>query len=252
MFFCSWGIWWSFFSRWLTDPAHGLGMTSAEQGQIYSINSLATLVIMFAYGAIQDQLGIKRKLVIFVSAIAALVGPFVQFVYAPMLTAGGTTRFIGVLIGSIVLSAGFMAGCSLFEALTERYSRKFGFEYGQSRAWGSFGYAIVALCAGFLFNINPLLNFWVGSICGLGMLCIYAFWVPAEQKEELKKEADPNAAPTNPSFKEMISVLKMPTLWVLIVFMLFTNTFYTVFDQQMFPNYYASPPLKSATPPTAP
>lgn len=48
MFFCSWGIWWSFFSRWLTDPAHGLGMTSAEQGQIYSINSLATLVIMFA------------------------------------------------------------------------------------------------------------------------------------------------------------------------------------------------------------
>ena len=177
---------------------------------------------------------------IFVSAIAALVGPFVQFVYAPMLTAGGTTRFIGVLIGSIVLSAGFMAGCSLFEALTERYSRKFGFEYGQSRAWGSFGYAIVALCAGFLFNINPLLNFWVGSICGLGMLCIYAFWVPAEQKEELKKEADPNAAPTNPSFKEMISVLKMPTLWVLIVFMLFTNTFYTVFDQQMFPNYYAS------------
>ena len=33
----------------------------------------------------------------------------------------------------------------------------------------------------------------------------------------------------------MILVLKMPTLRVLIVFMLFTNTFYTVFDQQMFP-----------------
>ena len=53
MFFCSWGIWWSFFSRWLTDPTHGLGMSSAEQGQIYSINSLATLVIMFVYGTIQ-------------------------------------------------------------------------------------------------------------------------------------------------------------------------------------------------------
>ena len=159
MFFCSWGIWWSFFSRWLTDPTYGLGMSSAEQGQIYSINSLASLVIMFVYGTIQDQLGIKRKLVIFISAVAACVGPFVQFVYQPMLTAGGTTRFIGVLLGSIVLSAGFMAGCSLFEAITERYSRKFGFEYGQSRAWGSFGYAVVALCAGFLFNINPLLNF---------------------------------------------------------------------------------------------
>ena len=84
MFFCSWGIWWSFFSRWLTDPTHGLGMSSAEQGQIYSINSLATLVIMFVYGTIQDQLGIKRKLVIFISAVAACVGPFVQFVYQPI------------------------------------------------------------------------------------------------------------------------------------------------------------------------
>ena len=75
MFFCSWGIWWSFFSRWLTDPTHGLGMTSAQQGEIYSINSLATLIIMFAYGTIQDQLGIKRRLVVVVSAIAACVGP---------------------------------------------------------------------------------------------------------------------------------------------------------------------------------
>ena len=141
MFFCSWGIWWSFFSRWLTDPAHGLGMTSAEQGQIYSINSLATLVIMFAYGAIQDQLGIKRKLVIFVSAIAALVGPFVQFVYAPMLTAGGTTRFIGVLIGSIVLSAGFMAGCSLFEALHRTLLPQVRLRIRPVPSLGSFGYA---------------------------------------------------------------------------------------------------------------
>lgn len=240
MFFCSWGIWWSFFSRYLLAPDKGLGMTSAEQGQIYSINSLATLVIMFAYGVIQDQLGIKRKLVIAIAAVAALVGPFVNFVYAPMLAAGGSVRFAGVLLGSVVLSAGFMAGCSLVEALTERYSRKFGFEYGQSRAWGSFGYAIVALCAGFLFNINPMLNFWVASACGLGMLLVYLFWVPAEQREELRREADPNAERTNPSLKEMVSVLRMPALWVLIVFMLLTNTFYTVFDQQMFPTYYSS------------
>lgn len=157
--------------------------------------------------------------------------PFVQFVYAPMINAGGVTRWAGALIGSIVLSAGFMAACSLSEAVTERYSRKFNFEYGQSRAWGSFSYAIVALCAGFLFNISPMINFWIGTACGVGMLLIYLFWVPAEQKEELKKEADPNAEKTNPSFKEMVGVLKMPTLWVLIVFMLLTNTFYT--DKQL-------------------
>lgn len=241
MFFCSWGIWWSFFSIWLTSPApKGLGMTAAEQGQIYSVNSLATLIIMFFYGIIQDNLGIKRRLVIVVSVIAACVGPFAQFVYKPLLLAGGSTRFIGVLIGSIVLSAGFMAGCSLIEALTERYSRHFGFEYGQSRAWGSFGYAVVALIAGWLFNVDMRWNFWLGSLFGLGMLCIYLFWRPAEQEKELKKEADPNAPRTNPTPKEMIAVLGMGSLWALIVFMLFTNTFYTVFDQQMFPSYFKS------------
>ncbi|SCC06104.1 MFS transporter, OHS family, lactose permease [Bifidobacterium bohemicum] len=241
MFFCSWGIWWSFFSIWLTSPApKGLGMTAAQQGQIYSINSLATLFIMFFYGLIQDNLGIKRRLVIVVSCIAACVGPFAQFIYKPLLLAGGTTKFIGVLVGSIVLSAGFMAGCSLVEALTERYSRHFGFEYGQSRAWGSFGYAVVALIAGPLFNIDMRWNFWLGSLFGIGMLCVYLFWRPAEQKEELNKEADPNAPRTNPTTKEMIAVLGMGSLWALIIFMLFTNTFYTVFDQQMFPSYYKS------------
>ena len=233
LFFCSWGIWWSFFQRWLNS----MGLNGAEVGTIYSINSLATLVLMFCYGLIQDNLGLKRHLVLAISTIAALVGPFVQFIYAPLMR---TTMMAAAKIGSIVLSAGFMAGCSLIEAVTERYSRKFNFEYGQSRAWGSFGYAIVALVAGIVFNINPMINFWLGSAFGVGMLIVYLTWYPADQRAALKEESAPDAEPTNPSLKEMVKVLRMPALWVLIVFMLLTNTFYTVFDQQMFPTYYAS------------
>lgn len=84
MFFCSWGIWWSFFRIWLES----LGLSGTEVGTIYSINSAMTMIIMFCYGIIQDQLGIKRKLIIVVSVISACVGPFVQFVYAPMINAG--------------------------------------------------------------------------------------------------------------------------------------------------------------------
>lgn len=233
LFFCSWGIWWSFFQRWLNS----MGFNGAEVGTIYSINSLATLVLMFCYGLIQDNLGLKRHLVLAISTIAALVGPFVQFIYAPLMR---TNMMAAAMIGSIVLSAGFMAGCSLIEAVTERYSRKFNFEYGQSRAWGSFGYAIVALVAGIVFNINPMINFWLGSAFGVGMLIVYLTWYPADQRAALKEESAPDAEPTNPSLKEMVKVLRMPALWVLIVFMLLTNTFYTVFDQQMFPTYYAS------------
>ncbi len=214
-----------------------MGLNGAEVGTIYSINSLATLVLMFCYGLIQDNLGLKRHLVLAISTIAALVGPFVQFIYAPLMR---TNMMAAAMIGSIVLSAGFMAGCSLIEAVTERYSRKFNFEYGQSRAWGSFGYAIVALVAGIVFNINPMINFWLGSAFGVGMLIVYLTWYPADQRAALKEESAPDAEPTNPSLKEMVKVLRMPALWVLIVFMLLTNTFYTVFDQQMFPTYYAS------------
>ncbi|MEE1295897.1 MAG: MFS transporter [Bifidobacterium sp.] len=233
LFFCSWGIWWSFFQRWLAT----MGLDGAQVGTVYSINSLATLLIMFGYGLIQDNLGIKRRLVLAIAAVAALVGPFVQFVYAPLMH---TNVMAAALVGSVVLSAGFMAGCSLIEALTERYSRRFGFEYGQSRAWGSFGYAIVALVAGIVFNINPMINFWLGSVFGIGMLVVYLTWYPAEQKEALKADADPNEPKSSPSLREMGRVLRMPALWVLIVFMLLTNTFYTVFDQQMFPTYYVS------------
>ena len=43
-------------------------------------------------------------------------------------------------------------------------SRRFGFEYGQARAWGSFGYAVAALIAGFMFTLNAYLIFWIGSV----------------------------------------------------------------------------------------
>lgn len=46
LFFCSCGIWWSFFQRWLNS----MGLNGAEVGTIYSINSLATLILMFGYG----------------------------------------------------------------------------------------------------------------------------------------------------------------------------------------------------------
>lgn len=112
-------------------------------------------------------------------------------------------------------------------------SRKHGFEYGQARAWGSFGYAIVALVAGFNFTVNPAINFWLGSAFGVLLLFILVLWKEPEAP-------DTEFTNTTPSFKEMVSVLNVPSLWVVIVLVFFTWTFYTVFDQQMFPQFYTS------------
>ncbi len=238
LFFASWGVWWSFFQLWLTSTKNGLGLSGSAVGTIYSANSVVTLILMFVYGALQDRLVLKRTLLIACAVMGTLIGPFFTWVYAPLLT---HHFVIGIIVGSVFLSCGFLAASPVFEALVEKFSRQFGFEYGQARAWGSFGYALVALLAGFLFVIDPKLNFWFGSLFGLLLLLNLLFWKPkAERALKADALAGDLAKKSAPSLKEMLSVMKMPQLWAIIAFIMFTWTFYTVFDQQMFPEFYTN------------
>ena len=111
LFFMSWGIWWSFFQLWLTKDT-GLGLNGSQVGTVYAVNSLVTLILMFFYGTIQDRLGLKRHLTILIGIIASCVAPFVIFVYEPLLK---NQFMFGVILGAIVLSAGFMAGVGLLD-----------------------------------------------------------------------------------------------------------------------------------------
>ncbi|ALG29597.1 galactoside permease [Glutamicibacter halophytocola] len=236
LFFASWGIWWSFFQIWLTSESAGLALNGAQVGTVYSVNSLATLVLMFAYGAIQDRLGIRKHLAVILASVTALVGPFCTWVYQPLLQSHFMT---GVILGAIVLSIGFLAGVGLFEALTERFSRRFNFEYGQARMWGSFGYAVVALAAGFLFTINPALNFWIGSALGLIHLLLLVFSRTGEPPVIKKTAVEGILSPAStPTIRDMLRLFRLPSLWLIILFVMLSWTFYTVFDQQMFPDFY--------------
>lgn len=235
VFFASWGIWWSFYQLWLTSKTNGLGLSGSQVGSIFAINSLVSLVLMFVYGTIQDKLFIKRNLLIFNAIISTLIGPFFIWVYAPLLL---NHFMIGVWIGAVVLSTGFLSAVGILEAVTERFSRVFSFEYGQARAWGSFGYAIVALLAGIFFVINPHLNFWFGSLFGLLLLLILLFWVPKEEKAANIAIKNLTRDGAIPKLSDMIGLLKMSELWQVIIFIMFTWTFYNIFDSQMFPDFY--------------
>src|SRR5690606_37852390 len=156
LFFASWGIWWSFFQIWLTSESAGLGLTGAQVGTLYSVNSLATLILMFAYGAIQDRLGDRKHLATILASVTALIRPFCTWVYQQLLQ----SQFMaGVLIGAIVLSTGFLAGVGLFEDLIECYMRRFKFDSGRVRMWRSFAYGLVALAAGFMITVTPMRSF---------------------------------------------------------------------------------------------
>lgn len=235
LFFASWGIWWSFFQIWLTSETSGLGLNGTQVGTVFSVNSLVALILMFVYGAVQDRLGIKKHLVLIIIATTTLTGPFCLWVYQPLLE---SQFMLGAMVGAVVFSAGFLSGVGLLEALTERFSRRYGFEYGQARMWGSFGYAVVALLAGFLFTINPMINFWVGSAIGLSHLVIMLLW-KSEKHVDLRSTPDAIiSSASSPGMREMLALLRVPSLWLMIFFVMLSWSFYTIFDQQMFPDFY--------------
>lgn len=237
LFFTGWGIWWSFFQIWLTTKQ---GFSGTQVGTIYSFNSAITLILMLVYGSLQDKLGIKKNLLIFCVSCEVFLGPFFTWVYVPLLK---SNFIVGALIGSIYLSVAFLAASPTFEALAERMSRRFGFEYGQARAWGSFGYAVAALIAGFMFTLNAYLIFWIGSVFSIVLLLVLLFIKPENDTVIVTKyESKSNNQYVNnsPSLLEILSVFKMPDLWKIVIFISMSWTFYTVFDQQMFPEFFTT------------
>ena len=234
-FFAGWGIWWSFFQIWLTTNQ---GFTGAQVGTIYSFGSAVALLLMFVYGSIQDKLGMKKNLLIFLVTCEIFLAPFFTWIYVPMLE---SNFYVGAIVGAVYLAVSYLAACPVFEAVTERMSRRYNFEYGQARAWGSFGYAISALCAGFLFTINPYLVFWVGS--GVAVLLLLVILGMKHEKnpdnlQEYEVSSETQKDSQTPSLKDIFGVFKIFDVWKLIVFVIMSWTFYTVFDQQMFPEFF--------------
>ncbi|MCD8844132.1 oligosaccharide MFS transporter [Staphylococcus gallinarum] len=235
LYFASWSIWWSLFQIWLASKDSGLGLSGTEIGTIYSVNSLFTIVLLFVYGLIQDKLVIKRTLVIFCASASILVGPFFTLIYKNLIQ----QHFIlGVIVGSIFLSAGFLSASGVYETISEKLSRFFNFKYGQARAWGSVGFAVSALIAGHLFVINPDFNFWLGSVLGLLLLINLLLLKPKKEKEMINNLRNNPKDDSIPTAKDMIATLKMKHLWIVMLFIMFTGTFYGIYDGQMFPDFY--------------
>lgn len=235
LFFAGWGIWWSFFQIWLTTK---LGFSGAQVGTIYSFGSAAALVLMFIYGSIQDKLGMRKHLLITLITLQVLVAPFFTWVYVPMLEAN---FFAGAVVGAIYLAVAYLAACPVFEAVTERMSRRYHFEYGQARAWGSFGYAVAALAAGFLFTINPYLIFWTGSAVSAILLAVLLLVKPENKEENLaayENKEESSKDNKTPSMRDIFGVFRIGALWKIMFFIMISWTFYTVFDQQMFPEFF--------------
>ncbi|OCG49715.1 MFS transporter [Gilliamella sp. Choc5-1] len=236
-FYAAWSLWWSFYAIWLNNK---IGLSGEQLGIVYAANSAAAMFFMIFYGIIQDKLQTGKAVVTFQSIIMMLIGPFLIYVYEPLLQ----NNFIwGVCIGAPVLSASFISGSALIDSFIERISRLFGFEFGSARFWGSFGYAAATFVAGKLFGIDPHINFWMASVVAVIFFTINIVFKPKHYQTSPIKNNNTTLSEkttTIPTMAEIFSLLGLQKFWLFVLFVIGTYSFYTIYDQQLFPNFYTS------------
>ncbi len=125
-------LWWSLYAIWLKGH---LGLTGTELGTLYSVNQFTSILFMMFYGIVQDKLGLKKPLIWCMSFILVLTGPFMIYVYEPLLQSNFS---VGLILGALFFGLGYLAGCGLLDSFTEKMARNFHFEYGTARASGIF------------------------------------------------------------------------------------------------------------------
>ncbi|MDU5261799.1 MAG: MFS transporter, partial [Clostridium celatum] len=214
------------FSIWLGQE---IKLSGADTGVVFSVNAIFALCMQPIYGYISDKIGLKKSILTFISILLIFVGPFYIYVYGPLLK---YNTILGAVVGGIYLGTAFLAGVGAIESYVEKIGRKYNFEYGRSRMWGSLGWAAATFFAGQLFNINPNINFWIASISAIILFFIILSISIEMSDEDLEKAQSFN-------IKDVCLLFKLKEFWFFILYVIGVTCFYNVYDQQ-FPLYYSS------------
>ncbi|APH68801.1 MFS transporter [Bacillus sp. LR_5] len=225
-FFFTWSSSYSLFAIWLGQEVK---LNGSSTGIIFSVNAIFTLCMQPLYGFISDKLGLKKNILFMISVLIVFTGPFYIFIYGPLLQ---YDVFLGAIVGGIYLGTAFLAGVGAIETYIEKVSRKYQFEYGKTRMWGSLGWAVATFFAGQLFNINPNINFWIASLSAVILVAIIMS-IKIEMTDYDKERAD------SIRLKDVGGLFLLKDFWFLMLYVIGVTCVYGVYDQQ-FPIYYAS------------
>lgn len=206
-----------------------INLSGADTGIVFSVNAIFALCMQPLYGYISDKIGLRKSILTFISVLLIFVGPFYIYVYGPLLK---YNTILGAVVGGIYLGTAFLAGVGAIESYVEKIGRKYNFEYGRSRMWGSLGWAAATFFAGQLFNINPNINFWIASISAI-ILFFIILSISIEMSDEDLEKAQ------SVKIKDVCLLFKLKEFWLFILYVIGVTCFYNVYDQQ-FPLYYSS------------
>lgn len=216
-------------SIWLSS---NLKLTGTEIGFVFSANAIIAMIAQPLYGVISDRFGLKKNILWIISILSACTGPFFIFVYKPLLE---FNPWIGAIVGGLYIGAAFQAGGGAVESYADRVGRTYGFEYGRVRMFGSIGFAAMSFFIGQFMNINPNLNFIIGSV--LGVLLIFLLFMMKIDPEQEAVNADGKGEPFR--IADVWSLFRSGKFWAFVVYVVSVPTFYMVCDQQ-FPIHFAA------------
>lgn len=222
----AWSSAMSFFAIWL---GQSLDIGSSKVGILYSCNAVAALCLQPLFGYISDKIGLKKTLIFAILGVVVLLGPFFIYVYGPLLV---SNFMLGAILGGLYLGFVFNAGYGAIDSYLDKVSRKYGFEYGRSRMWGSIGWAVATYTTGIFMNVNPNLAFLAASCSAIVAICFLAFAKIEMSAEETKKAA-------SVKITDCLSLVHNRDFVFMIFFMIGVGCLYDVYDQQ-FGVYFVS------------
>lgn len=225
LYLFAWSSTMAFFVIWTTQH---LGISATKTGWLYAINAFIALTMQPFFGFISDKFGTKKSLIFLIIALLLPIGPFFIYVYAPLLV---SSFWLGAIIGGIYLGVIFNSGCGVIDSYIDKISRRYSFEYGRVRMWGSLGWAAAAYIVGRNINDNPNLSFWLASIAIiLAAVCFMLTKIEVTLEEEKMTSSLKGA--------HVFELAKNKQFWMLIVFTLFVTQIYDTYDQQ-FAQYFS-------------
>ena len=232
LYFFIMGAYVPFFPVWLKM----IGLDQASTGYVFSFISLFALVFQPIFGLISDKLGLKKHLLWIITLLLVLFGPFFIFVFGPLLKFNVT---LGAIVGGFYLGMVFSGGAPYIEALVEKISRRSGFEFGRSRMFGCFGWAICASFVGIMISKNVNAVYWLCSGFALILLVLVKIADPARTSTTDVVEQMGLNKPEPFNIKQALDLLSMRKTWFFMLYIVGVACTYDVFDQQ-FANFFTS------------
>ncbi|WP_248796217.1 MFS transporter [Pseudomonas sp. MWU13-2105] len=230
-FFFSWSSSYSLFSIWLHRV---IGLNGTEIGFVFAANAIAALLIQPFYGALQDRLGLSKKLLVWIGLLLCASAPFAIYVYAHLLA---QNVVLGAVVGAAFLALAMLAGVGVIESYTERLSRHADLEFGTTRMWGSLGWASATGVVGVVFNIDPDIAFYLSSAAGVAFLLILSRLDLSRFGQPRVQAGEGAAKPVR--LHDLWKLLRLPRFWAFSLYLTGVCGIYMIYEQQ-FPVYFSS------------